>query len=300
MAVGVDKRKYLRPETVALLNSMSLRARLVVEGYIIGHHRSPYHGFSVEFAEHRSYGPGDEIKHIDWKLFGKTDRLYVKRYEEETNLRAHIILDTSKSMLYSSAEVSKLSYANSLAASLSYLMINQQDAVGIAKFSDKIDTFIPPKARPSHLNLILSQLDDKYSGYDTQIGIVLHEIADRIKKRGMVFLISDLLDKPENIMKGLKHFRHQNQEVIVFHIQDRKESEFDFDTRTKFFDMETGEEIVTEPWHIRSNYNELISKLKGNYKSNCRENLIDYVPLFTDQSLDIGITEYLIKRSKLF
>ena len=300
MAVGVDKRKYLRPETVALLNSMSLRARLVVEGYIIGHHRSPYHGFSVEFAEHRSYGPGDEIKHIDWKLFGKTDRLYVKRYEEETNLRAHIILDTSKSMLYSSAEVSKLSYANSLAASLSYLMINQQDAVGIAKFSEKIDTFIPPKARPSHLTLILSQLDDKDSGNDTQIGMVLHELADRIKKRGMVILISDLLDKPENIMKGLKHFRHQNQEVIVFHIQDRKESEFDFDTRTKFFDMETGEEIVTEPWHIRSNYNELISKLESNYKSNCRENLIDYVPLFTDQSLDIGITEYLIKRSKLF
>jgi len=300
MAVGVDKRKYLRPETVALLNSMSLRARLVVEGYIIGHHRSPYHGFSVEFAEHRSYGPGDEIKHIDWKLFGKTDRLYVKRYEEETNLRAHIILDTSKSMLYNSAEVSKLSYANSLAASLSYLMINQQDAVGIAKFSDKIDTFIPPKARPSHLNLILSQLDDKYSGYDTQIGIVLHELADRIRKRGMVILISDLLDKPENIIKGLKHFRHQNQEVIVFHIKDRKESEFDFNTRTKFFDMETGEEIVTEPWHIRSNYNELISKLESNYKSNCRENLIDYVPLFTDQSLDIGITEYLIKRSKLF
>ena len=300
MAVGVDKRKYLRPETVALLNSMSLRARLVVEGYIIGHHRSPYHGFSVEFAEHRSYGPGDEIKHIDWKLFGKTDRLYVKRYEEETNLRAHIILDTSKSMLYSSAEVSKLSYANSLAASLSYLMINQQDAVGIARFSDKIDTFIPPKARPSHLNLILSQLDDKYSGYDTQIGIVLHELADRIRKRGMVILISDLLDKPENIMKGLKHFRHQNQEVIVFHIKDRKESEFDFNTRTKFFDMETGEEIVTEPWHIRSNYNELISKLESNYKSNCRENHIDYVPLFTDQSLDIGITEYLIKRSKLF
>ena len=300
MAVGVDKRKYLRPETVALLNSMSLRARLVVEGYIIGHHRSPYHGFSVEFAEHRSYGPGDEIKHIDWKLFGKTDRLYVKRYEEETNLRAHIILDTSKSMLYSSAEVSKLSYANSLAASLSYLMINQQDAIGIAKFSEKIDTFIPPKARPSHLNLILSQLDDKDSGNDTQIGMVLHELADRIKKRGMVILISDLLDKPENIMKGLKHFRHQNQEVIVFHIQDRKESEFDFDTRTKFFDMETGEEIVTEPWHIRSNYNELISKLESNYKSNCRENLIDYVPLFTDQSLDIGITEYLIKRSKLF
>jgi len=208
-------------------------------------------------------------------------------------------LDTSKSMLYSSAEVSKLSYANSLAASLSYLMINQQDAVGIAKFSEKIDTFIPPKARPSHLNLILSQLDDKDSGNDTQIGMVLHELADRIKKRGLVILISDLLDKPENIMKGLKHFRHQNQEVIVFHIQDRKESEFDFDTRTKFFDMETGEEIVTEPWHIRSNYNELISQLESNYKSDCREQFIDYVPIFTDQNLDVSITEYIKKRRKM-
>ena len=197
MAVGVDKRKYLRPETVALLNSMSLRARLVVEGYIIGHHRSPYHGFSVEFAEHRSYGPGDEIKHIDWKLFGKTDRLYVKRYQEETNLRAHIILDTSKSMLYASEKVSKLIYANSLAASLSYLMINQQDAVGLARFSEKIDTFIPPKARPSHLNLILSKLDDKDAGDDTQIGNVLHELADRIQKRGMVCLLytSDAADE---------------------------------------------------------------------------------------------------------
>ena len=143
MTPKADKRKYLQPETVAMLNSMALRARLVVEGYIIGQHRSPYHGFSVEFAEHRSYGPGDEIRHIDWKLYGKTDRLYVKRYEEETNLRAHLILDTSRSMLYTSGKVSKLNYANSLVASLSYLMINQQDAAGIVKFSDKIDSFHP-------------------------------------------------------------------------------------------------------------------------------------------------------------
>ena len=143
MAIETDKRKYLQPEMVAMLNSMALRARLVVEGYIIGQHRSPYHGFSVEFAEHRAYGPGDEIRHIDWKLFGKTERLYVKRYEEETNLRTHLILDTSRSMLYKSGKVSKLNYANSLAASLSYLMINQQDAAGLIQFSNKIDTLIP-------------------------------------------------------------------------------------------------------------------------------------------------------------
>lgn len=299
MSANSNKRKYLKPEIVALLNSMSLRARLVVEGYIIGQHRSPYHGFSVEFAEHRSYGPGDEIRHIDWKLFGKTDRLYVKRYEEETNLQAYVLLDTSKSMLYSSGEVSKLNYANSLVASLTYLMINQQDAAGLVQFSDKINTFIPPRSKPSHLNAILTKLDDENVDNDTRIEPVLHQMADRIKKRGLVILVSDLLDEPEEIMNGLKHFRHNNQEVIVFHILDRKELEFDFNSRTRFLDMESGDEILTEPWHIRSSYTELIMKLQNYYKRECRQQLIDYVPIFTDQYLDKGITEYLNKRKKL-
>ena len=300
MAVNTDKRKYLQPEMVAVLNSMALRARLVVEGYIIGQHRSPYHGFSVEFAEHRAYGPGDEIRHIDWRLFGKTERLYVKRYEEETNLRAHIILDTSRSMLYKSGTVSKLNYANSLAASLSYLMINQQDAAGLIQFSNKIDTFIPPKSKPSHLNIILKQLDDNKTGKDTNIENVLHRMAERINKRGIVILISDLLDDPVEVINGLKHFRHKHQEVIVFHILDRKELEFDFNSRTRFLDMESGEEIITEPWHIRSNYTELISGLQKYYQKECRESLIDYVPIFTDENLDKSITGYLNKRRKLF
>jgi len=300
VAVNTDKRKYLQPEMVAVLNSMALRAKLVVEGYIIGQHRSPYHGFSVEFAEHRAYGPGDEIRHIDWRLFGKTERLYVKRYEEETNLRAHIILDTSRSMLYKSGTVSKLNYANSLAASLSYLMINQQDAAGLVQFSNKIDTFIPPKSKPSHLNIILKQLDDNKTGKDTKIENVFHRMAERIDKRGIVILISDLLDDPVEVINGLKHFRHKNQEVIVFHILDRKELEFDFNSRTRFLDMESGEEIITEPWHIRSNYTELISGLQKYYQKECRESLIDYVPIFTDENLDKSITGYLNKRRKLF
>ncbi len=300
MAVNTDKRKYLQPEMVAVLNSMALRAKLVVEGYIIGQHRSPYHGFSVEFAEHRAYGPGDEIRHIDWRLFGKTERLYVKRYEEETNLRAHIILDTSRSMLYKSGTVSKLNYANSLAASLSYLMINQQDAAGLIQFSNKIDTFIPPKSKPSHLNIILKQLDDNKTGKDTKIENVFHRMAERIDKRGIVILISDLLDDPVEVINGLKHFRHKNQEVIVFHILDRKELEFDFNSRTRFLDMESGEEIITEPWHIRSNYTELISGLQKYYQKECRDSLIDYVPIFTDENLDKSITGYLNKRRKLF
>ena len=294
-----NKSKFLLPETVSILDSMSLRARLVVEGYIIGQHRSPFHGFSVEFAEHRSYEPGDEIRHIDWKLYGKTDRLYVKRYEEETNLSSHIILDISKSMIFSSSKISKLSYANTLVAALSYLMIKQQDAVGLVQFSNQIDSFLLPKSRPSHLSSLLDKLCDDKFGQDTQIEKILHEMAERIIKRGLIVLISDLIDDQQKILHGLKHFRHNNQEVIVFHLFDRKELEFDFNDRTKFVDMETGEEITTEPWHIRSNYKDLISKKQKYFKTKCRENLIDYFPIVTDQSLGLCLTEYLRKRKNL-
>ncbi len=284
---------------VAMLDSISMKAKMVVEGYIIGQHRSPYHGFSVEFAEHRSYEPGDEIRHIDWKLYGKTNRLYVKRYEEETNLRAHLILDTSKSMAYTSGGVSKLEYGSYLLAALSYLMIRQQDAAGVVLFDENIRSFIPPKSIPSHLNTLLNTLDIKAPGEDTRIEPVLHEMAERIKKRGLVIIISDLFDDPENIMNGLKHFRHSKQEVILFHILDRNELEFDFNTRTKFVDMESGEEITTDPWHVKNEYKNLIKGLQDYYRSECRLNLIDYVPLFTDDSLDKGLSEYFNKRQKL-
>ena len=284
---------------VAMLDSISMKAKMVVEGYIIGQHRSPYHGFSVEFAEHRSYEPGDEIRHIDWKLYGKTNRLYVKRYEEETNLRAHLILDTSKSMAYTSGGVSKLEYGSYLLAALSYLMIRQQDAAGVVLFDEDIKTFIPPKSIPSHLNTLLNTLDIKAPGEDTKIEPVLHEMAERIKKRGLVIIISDLFDDPENIMNGLKHFRHSKQEVILFHILDRNELEFDFNSRTKFVDMESGEELTTDPWHVKNEYKNLIKGLQDYYKSECRLNLIDYVPLFTDDSLDKGLSEYFNKRQRL-
>jgi|TARA_B110000263_G_scaffold49098_1_gene40955 hypothetical protein len=284
---------------VAMLDSISMRAKMVVEGYIIGQHRSPYHGFSVEFAEHRSYESGDEVRHIDWKLYGKTNRLYVKRYEEETNLRAHLILDTSKSMAYTSGEISKLQYGSYLLAALSYLMISQQDAAGVVLFDESIRSFVPPKSTPSHLNTLLNVLDVKSPGNDTKIEPVLHEMAERIKKRGLVIIISDLFDDPKNIMNGLKHFRHSKQEVILFHILDRNELEFNFNTRTKFVDMESGEEITTDPWHIQNDYKNLIKGLQDYYKSECRLNLIDYVPLFTDDSLDKGLSEYFNKRQRL-
>ena len=296
---AVDKRKYLHPEVAAKLGNMSLRARLVVEGYIIGLHKSPYHGFSVEFAEHRAYGPGDEIRHIDWKLYGKTDRYYVKQYEEETNLRSYLIMDISKSMTYRSKNISKLEYASYLTAALSYLMLNQKDGIGLILFDKKIQSFIPPRSTSSHLNTIFSQLDQINPGEDTQIGNVLHEMADRIKKRGLVILISDLFDDFDAIIGGLKHFRYNKQEVIVFHILDRQELNFNFNTRTRFKDMETGELVTTEPWQIRNSYKDLMLEFQNKYRKQCRKRLIDYIPLFTDQDLDIALSQYLRKREKL-
>ncbi len=295
----MDKRKYLNPEMVAKLNNMSLRARMVVEGYMIGLHRSPYHGFSVEFAEHRAYGRGDEIRHIDWKLYGKTDRYYVKRFEEETNLRTYLLLDTSDSMNYTSGKITKLDYAGFLTSALAYLLLNQQDGIGLVTFDRQINSFIRPRSTPSHLNTILSAIDGVPTGPDTRIGPTLHEMAERIKKRGLVVLVSDLLDHQAEVLEGLKHFRHNKQEVIVFHILDRQEVNFDFNVRTRFRDMESGEALTTEPWHIRSDYQEVVSRFLNEYKKRCREKHIDYIPLFTDQPLDIALNEYLRKRKKL-
>ena len=219
---SIDKRKYLDPLILAKIDNMALRARLVVEGYLIGQHKSPYHGFSVEFAEHRAYGSGDEIRHIDWKLYGKTDRYYVKQYEEETNLRSYILLDTSQSMTYGSGAITKLEYGSYLSAALTHLMLNQRDAMGLVLFDEKIRKFIPPRAAPSHANIIMGALDKIQSANDTQIRPTLDYMAERIKKRGLVILISDLLDDPDHVLMGLNHIRHNNHEMIVFHLLDRQ------------------------------------------------------------------------------
>ena len=294
----MDKRKYLDPAIVAKLDNMTIRARLVVEGYLIGQHKSPYHGFSVEFAEHRAYGHGDETRHIDWKLYGKTDRYYVKRFEEETNLRSYILLDTSQSMQFGSNKITKLDYASYLAAALTHLMLNQRDGMGLVLFDEKIKKFIPPRAAPSHANIIMKALENIQSGKDTHIRTMLDQMADRIKKRGLVILISDLMDDPDQVLMGLNHFRHNKQEMIVFHLMDRQELNFDFDERTQFKDMETGEMITTDPWHIRSAYQNMIKSFQKKYLTSCRNQRIDFVPLFTDQPLEIALNEYLNKRQK--
>ena len=294
------QKNYLSPAILAKIDNMSLRAKLVVEGYLVGRHKSPYHGFSVEFAEHRSYGQGDEIRHIDWKLYGKTDRYYIKRFEEETNLRSYILLDTSKSMSFKSKSISKLKYGTSLAAGLTHLMTNQKDAVGLILFDKSIKKYIPPRTSNSHKNIIFNSLSKCRAGDDTNIRSILDAMAERIKKRGLVILISDLLDDPENVIKGLNHFRHNKQEVIVFHLMDRQEFDFNFNERTKFKDMETGELITTDPWHIRSSYQQQINSFKNKFKKECGNQKVDYVPLFTDQKFDVALSEYIRKRGKSF
>ncbi|MAV59107.1 MAG: DUF58 domain-containing protein [Candidatus Marinimicrobia bacterium] len=289
----------LTPEIISKLDNLSLKARMVVEGFIVGLHKSPYHGFSVEFSEHRAYGNGDEIKHIDWKLFGKTDRFYIKQFEEETNLRANILLDQSNSMIFSSQKISKLEYAKMLSASLTYLMIKQQDAVGLTLFDDQIRGYVPPRSKNNHLKVLLSKLDKIKCGNDTQISNVLHKTAEMIKQKGLIILISDLIDNPENIVSGLKHFRYKGNEVIVFHIIDYQELNLDYNENIRFQDLETKEEIITQPWHINKDYKKSTSSFCKNYKEKFLINQIDYVPLLTNQPLDLALSEFLIKRKRI-
>ena len=287
---------YLNPQIVAKLDNLSLRARLVVEGFIMGLHRSPYHGFSVKFAEHRAYGPGDEIRHVDWKLFAKTDRYYVKQFEEETNLKSYLLLDHSRSMTFQSNSVSKLAYAQTLAAALAYLMLKQQDAVGLALFDTQLRHYIPPRAKSSHLNTILGYMSRMEGGGKTSIAPILHQLAESIVKRGLIILISDLFDDPDEVLMGLKHFRHKKHEVIVFHILDPQEIALTFTSRTRFRDLETGKIITTEPWHIREAYQKQMERFIDDYRARCRQQNIDYVLITTDRPLDRALSEYLLKR----
>ena len=289
----------LTPDIISRLNNLSLKARFVVEGFIVGLHKSPYHGFSVEFSEHRAYGAGDEIRHVDWKLWGKTDRFFIKQFEEETNLKSYLLVDQSLSMTYKSKTMTKLEYAQILAASLGYLMLKQQDAVGLTLFDDRIRVNIPARSKRSHLNIILTHMQNIIAGPETTIAPVLHKTAEAIKKRGLIILISDLFDDPDKVLSGLQHFRYKGHEVIVFHVLDPQELTLDFTQRTRFRDMESGEEIVTDPWHIQSDYQKSMEQFCDYIKSNCRQKNIDYVQLSTDLQLDMALSEYLIKRKRI-
>lgn len=292
-------KKYLDPQVLSSINNLDLKARLVVEGFITGLHKSPFHGFSVEFSQHRPYNPGDDLRYVDWKVLGRTDRFYIKQFEEETNLKAQILVDISGSMTYADKSISKLEYAKYLAAALSYLMLMQRDAVGLTLFDNRIRKMLPPRSASSYLKHILMELDSMESGEDTDIGEVLHMMADRFKRRGLIILISDLYDEIENVLSGLRHFRYNQHEVLVFHILDPKELNFDFEGDIEFEDIESGEKIRTHPWYIQQDYKELITNFNHQYQKRCREFLIDYQLLQTNQTLDVALMEYMIKRKKL-
>jgi uncharacterized protein (DUF58 family) len=294
-----ENRKYLIPEVLSKLSNLELIAKLIVEGFMTGLHKSPFHGFSIEFSQHRPYNPGDSLRFIDWKVFGRTDRLYIKQFEEETNLKSMILLDISKSMTFTSGNISKLEYGKYLAAALAYIMLLQRDAVGIALFDNKIQKLLPPKSVNSYLQPILKELDEIQPGSDTNISEVLHVIAERIKRRGLIILISDLLDDPENVLSSLRHFRHNNHEVLIFQILDPVEMSFKFEGDVLFEDLESGEKIRTYPWYIQNDYITEIDNFINFYKKNCLENRVDFQLLNTDTTFDVALFEYLVKRKLL-
>jgi len=291
--------QYLSEELIAKIDKFKLKARLIVEGFMIGLHKSPYHGFSVEFSDHRQYNPGDSIKDVDWKVYGKTNRYYIRRYEEETNLKSYILINHSKSMGYSSRKTTKLEYAKSLASSLSYLMIDQQDASGLLSFTDRITSYIPPRAVKSYLNIILTEIYNLQAEDKTRTAQVLHHLAERIHKRGLIILISDLIDEPDEILSGLQHFRHKKNEVIVFHIQDKQEYQFDFQHETEFIDSETGEKLTVNPWQIKKDYLEEYNRNIEYLKKKCFEARIEYNPITTETAYDQILLQYLLKRARL-
>ena len=299
-AAGQESRRYLDPAIVSRLKKLDLKAKLVVEGFMTGLHRSPYHGFSVEFAEHRPYMPGDPIRNIDWKVYGKSDRYYIKQYEDETNLRSYILLDVSRSMTYASpGTISKLEYAKHLAAAIAYLMMHQQDAVGLLTFSDTIHRFIPPRSAGRHLQLILQELESLEPGTNTDVGTCLSSLSERIRRRGLIILFSDLMDEPERVLQGLKHFRYRQHEVIVFQILDETEWTFPFQEELGFVDLESGEEVVAQSWILAEEYRRRVEAWREEYRRACGEQQIDLVTLTNQTPFDRALLRFLEKRARL-
>jgi uncharacterized protein (DUF58 family) len=298
---NLDFQKYLQPEVVSTIKNLELIAKFIVEGFLVGLHKSPYHGFSVEFSEHRQYMPGDNIRDIDWKVYGRTNRFYIKQYEEETNLKAYLILDISGSMGYASNKISKIQYATYLAAALSYLLIKQRDAVGLATFSDKIHRFLPPKSTSGYLQFILRELNEiKLERQTTNVSETLHELAEKIKRRGLIILLTEFLyEEPEKILQGLKHFRHYDHEILVFNILDPQDKLFDFKQDVTFVDMETGEKVKTQPFFLRERYRQRIDEFYDTLQKECRNFQIDFQNLLTDEPFDRALIRYMLKRKKM-
>ena len=297
------KPQLLTPELAGKLGRLDLMARLVVEGFLVGMHRSPYHGFSSEFAEYRQYIPGEPAAGIDWRVFAKTDRHYLRVFTEETNLRATLLVDCSASMDFSGAKglMPKKKYASLLAAALTYLLLRQNDAVGLVTFDEKPLSLVPTRSMRRQLFQVLKVLDALPSGGGTRIGDVLHKVAEKIPRRGLVILLSDLMDEPEQVISGLKHFRHRGHEVIVFQILDPRELDLGYHGEIEFVALEDPEQKVRlEPDHLRGGYLQNLDRWRDMLRRGCRQQRVDLVEVTTETDFAKSLSAYLHKRRRLY
>lgn len=292
--------RFIDPHVLTRIASLELIARTVVEGFISGLHRSPHLGFSVDFAEYRTYRPGDDIRKIDWKVYGRTDRLFVKEYEGETNTGVHLILDCSRSMDYLNKGIRKLEYGQFLAASLGYFAFKQRDAVGFISYDNDIIDYIPARSSISHLNAVLHAIERARPGQRTDFYTTLVNVSDRLRRRGIVVVISDLLDDPDKVMSGLRHLACRGNDVIVFQILDPAELHFDFSDAAQFVDMETQAEMHVIPDYLRQEYRRVLSGQISKYEKECRKDRMDFALMETSSPLDKALFNYLVRREQVY
>lgn len=292
--------KYLRPEVLHRISSLELRARTVVEGFFSGLHQSPYRGFSVEFAEHREYSPGDDLRHIDWRVFAKSDRYYIKQYEEETNLRAQLVLDCSGSMAYPEqrpgGRMNKWEYAATVAACLAYLLAQQQDAIGLTLFDEHIRRQLSAVGKAGQLSNVIEVVEKHQPSNKTQVKALFRHLADRIRQRGLIVIISDFLTDLADIREGLQRLRHLRHEVLALHVLDHDEVEFPFVDRTSFEGLEAEQEILADPQALRASYLEQVRGFIRRLRSMCANHGVDYTLLTTVDPPGMALASFLAKR----
>jgi uncharacterized protein (DUF58 family) len=293
-----DPQRYLDPEILARVGFSPLLARLVVEGFLNGLHKSPFHGFSVEFADHREYVPGDDLKYLDWALYARTDHYYIKRYEEETNLRAYLLLDRSASMSFGTGKLTKWDYSCFLATCLAYMMLKQQDAVSLLLFGAKPGMFVPPRCRRTHLRQLMQVMVRNAPSGETNLPLSIKAILHKLKRRGMIVVVSDLIDEPVETLKSLKLLRTHRHDVIIFHVQDAAELEFNFQGATLFRDLETGAELEVDPVGVREQYLARMRELCEFYRKGLADVGVDYHLVNTREAYDKALSAYLSKRMR--
>jgi uncharacterized protein (DUF58 family) len=290
---------YLKPSVLSRAEALGIKARSIVEGLRVGDHKSPFRGFSVEFVQHREYTPGDDIRHIDWKSYGRSERYTIKQYEQETNFTAHLLLDGSKSMEYGDGNKNKLEYAKLLTATLAYVIVRQRDSVALNVFDRDWRVELPASSAMANVNTILHRLEDLHPEEKTSMGPLLEQLADRARRRGLMFIISDMFDEVDSILKGLKHLRFQGHDVTVFHVLHPDEVDFPFTGNVKFDGLELPEEIKTRPHLIRPAYQRIVRDYLSELRAGCDAYRVDYVRLDTTKPLEVALSKFLVTRLQM-